>query len=113
MAETPNIDKWDLSQTFPREAMAKCPYCSSTEVYDPFTVKDKVLRFLVFLFWFGWWPLFVRRENDAAYPRRRCAACGFEYNIETNESLLCWIGLIVILVSVAVATLLLYRDAPP
>ena len=113
MAENPDIDKWDLQQTFPREARTRCPYCSSTEVYDPFTVRDKLLRFLVFLFWSGWGALFVRRENDAAYPRRRCAACGFEYNIATNESVMCWIGLVVILASVVAATVILWLDAPP
>ena len=113
MVDNPNIDKWDLQQTFPREARTKCPYCSSVEVYDPFTVKDRIVRFLTFLFWAGWWSLIVRREDDAAYPRRKCATCGFEYNIETNESLMCWIGLVVILVAVVASTVKIWLDTRP
>jgi uncharacterized protein (DUF983 family) len=113
VAKNPNIDKWNLQQTFSREAKTRCPYCSSDEVYDPFSLKDKLLRFGIFLVFAGWWSLFSGRENDAAYPRRRCAACGFEYNLETNESLLCWIGLIAILVAFVVTTVLMYRDARP
>ena len=109
MAENPNIDKWDLTQTFPKDAKARCPYCSSTNVYNPFSTWDKVKRFTLFALFGAWEMLFLRRQNDAAYPRRKCSECGFEYSIKTHESLYCWIGLLLIVAAyVALAVWLRY-----
>lgn len=102
MVENPNIDRWDLKQMFPKVAMTRCPYCSSTDVYDPLTVMDKVLRFIRVLHWIGWFAFYILigQRNDAAYARRRCATCGFEYSIEAVEPFICWVSLFLVLAAV-------------
>ena len=107
MAENRNIDKWDLQQTFPPIAETKCPYCSSDEIFDPHTLKDKFLRFLVFLFASARWPFPSKRRNAAVYRRRKCAKCGFEYSVERSEPVLIVIGLAIVLPILVWATIML------
>jgi uncharacterized protein (DUF983 family) len=110
VVENPNIDKWDLKQMFPKVAMTRCPYCSSTDVYDPLTVMDKVLRFTRVVRWVGHLVLYViiGQRNDAAYRRRRCRACGFEYSVEAVEPFIFWVVFVLVAAALAGAGALLY-----
>jgi len=95
MVDDRNIDRFDLEQIFPTVAKHKCPYCSSEEISDPETLLAKLLRLVVFSFWAGPCPFFNRKRRKlAAYRRRKCAECGFEYSIEQTEPMLVAIGVV-------------------
>jgi len=113
MVDDRNIDKWDLEQIFPPIAKEKCPYCASGETYDPETVIAKLLRFLVFSFRAGPSLLFnEKRRKLAAYRRRKCRECGFEYSVEQVEPVLIVIGAIAAVAAVVAAIASAYCRVP-
>jgi len=112
MVDDRNIDKWDLEQIFPPIAKEKCPYCASGEIFDPETLFAKLLRFLVFSIWSPPWPFNEKRMKLAAYRRRKCAKCGFEYSVEQTEPVLIVIGAVMALAAVVAAIALAYCRTP-
>jgi len=112
MVDDRDIEKWDLEQIFPPVAKDKCPYCGSGEVFDPESVIGKLLRFPVCLFWGGFWPFNAKRRKLAAYRRRKCAKCGFEYSVEQTEPVLIVIGAVMALAAVVAAIALACSRVP-